>query len=1434
MPIPVGFELEEAVAPEATEPTLTPKVPEGFELETERRPLLVPNLPNYLKFKLNADRASSERSRYGKEAMWGKMDTQEAIAKGNEARDYWMTQAGPYEDLSFKKHPFKYVAGESVQLLPYMISSQVEGLKYGLTLGGGFAAITAVAGQAGPQVMLPEEVITVPAAFAGGMATGYSYGVIKNILDREGGGLYLDMAEKGISPGTAQPLALAGGTMIGIIELMQFKLLGKPFKQAFSKVIRSKVGKAAITQAIGRYAKSVGIQVLQEDLQEITSLISETIGSTIDEKPDATPTKEEWMTRLYETTARSLAGLAVISAPGAAVDVTTTMRQQKIIKKVEDINLLNKIIAELKEQQVGQEKQVIEPLVEKEEIKPAPTGEGKVTVYYRTDVPIEQIKKEGFKSLENTKEIFVSNQKEGQAIGYGKNIIELKVSPKDLRLDDEFPSGEQHFAINKDIASKSISQPTEEGKVKITPEKVKPDISGISPLQKQIQAMEERQTRVEIAKDALQEIDTVREYFRRRITKYKDAYLKEELAGIPSIFITKEGGIKPDEAIDELRTQFNIEITDESELKEYLKNLEQSHKDLISAIETYRPGFITKKETTLLADKIKTVEMGIREGKIQAKAEVKQVQEEIIDLMESLRLETDDKAKFLRTMKNVQTKEQLQKALPEITERLYKIREQSERSELVADLRDLFERQPTKNLPIEYKDVIEDIKSKVLLKERKPEVKKRLESMRQFVERMAEQGEEINIPQEKLDLLDKASVDEMTTEQLRDLKETVTRLYHQGRLKNKLLTALQERKFDEIKAEIINTITQGRGLNEDSSIVKALREQNKSLKDKSLEHIKNYIIENMRPELMLNILDGGAPGLIIGTLFNPLWESQKAELQESQKVSDTIKDIHKNLNLAEIFVKKYDIGRFEGMIKDQALFIYANSFNDSNRAHLYGSGITDEDITAIENFLSAEEKQSVKDIIRFYDEYQYPILNKIYTELEGVHLSKEEQYFSIDRLEDISYQKELEKDILERNYIRRPGVSKGFTKERVTSKKGFSEFSYFGTILRNYRKVEHYKAFAESIRDANKILNNPEIRTAIKEKLGDKYHQVLDKWLKDVAYGGDRASMASIDKMCQWLRTNYATAVIGGNLLSVMKAPVSYVQGMEMAGKWNTIKASLKFVLAPLNWNEKIDEKSILMKFRPMRQERELNEIVAQRTLRQQVGRVTGYQAIREGSMLPWVIADKATCDIVWLAAYDDAKADMSEQQAIDYADMVIRRTQPMSGALNLPDTFRGPEYQKLFTLFRNQQNQNFNLLLESVLQKQKGKIGVGEFSSHLVFYLLVPAVMIGAISRKRLPEDWGEFAKDILSGALGGLIYVGNMLSILAMGFMGATTPLDSLYEDVYKTVQAKDNWKKLDHLASMISKVVGFPYLAIKRIVTGKPLGEPAKTKKKGLELI
>lgn len=80
----------------------------------------------------------------------------------------------------------------------------------------------------------------------------------------------------------------------------------------------------------------------------------------------------------------------------------------------------------------------------------------KTTVYHRTDTHPDIIKSQGFKSKENTNEVFVSNRKNGQAKGYGKYAISLKVPKQHLRLDDEFPSGEKHYGLKVEHANKAL------------------------------------------------------------------------------------------------------------------------------------------------------------------------------------------------------------------------------------------------------------------------------------------------------------------------------------------------------------------------------------------------------------------------------------------------------------------------------------------------------------------------------------------------------------------------------------------------------------------------------------------------------------------------------------------------------------------------------------------------------------------------------------------------------------------------------------------------------------------------------------------------------------------------------------------------------------------------------------------------------------------
>ena len=112
-------------------------------------------------------------------------------------------------------------------------------------------------------------------------------------------------------------------------------------------------------------------------------------------------------------------------------------------------------------------------------------------------------------------------------------------------------------------------------------------------------SLAERVDITNVSREALKEVDFARKQYLRRIRKYKGGYLAEELKELPAHYITKEGGITPDEAVAELG------LSEEKELVDYLKGLDAQRTKLIQDIEQNRPELETHYETTLEKEKEK-------------------------------------------------------------------------------------------------------------------------------------------------------------------------------------------------------------------------------------------------------------------------------------------------------------------------------------------------------------------------------------------------------------------------------------------------------------------------------------------------------------------------------------------------------------------------------------------------------------------------------------------------------------------------------------------------------------------------------------------------------------------------------------------------------------------------------------------------------------
>ena len=185
----------------------------------------------------------------GFKAMSGEVPLDEFLKTRDEFKAF--QEKDPVEAKNWASKIFHGAA----KMAPGMIRGTTEGIAGGLAAAG----ITAAAGQAGPQALAPEEVFTVPAAYALGSAAG---GI--HFWARQGAGqMFGDMLDAGISPSVAAQVAGVGGPIYAVIEYSQ---VGKIAPTAV------KGAKAELVRGIKEYLKDTGEEVGEEVLQQAVQI----------------------------------------------------------------------------------------------------------------------------------------------------------------------------------------------------------------------------------------------------------------------------------------------------------------------------------------------------------------------------------------------------------------------------------------------------------------------------------------------------------------------------------------------------------------------------------------------------------------------------------------------------------------------------------------------------------------------------------------------------------------------------------------------------------------------------------------------------------------------------------------------------------------------------------------------------------------------------------------------------------------------------------------------------------------------------------------------------------------------------------------------------------------------------------------------------------
>lgn len=220
-----------------------------------------------------------------------------------------------------------------------------ESLVRGMAMGGIFAGGAAIAGQAGPQIALPEEVVTIPAAFATGMSLGTTWSFLWQSYQTEAGNQYGNMLAARNANGTptysreqASRGAFVTGTINMVLEgaagavllrtagITKDVLLNLVRQQAAEQLVRPTLMQSALRFATGHGANIVA-EGFTETVQELDQIIQEEVNRDGPSKFSTPEGRKEIVARLVDTALQTAQGMAIIGGIGPGRVLVHDMRQ---------------------------------------------------------------------------------------------------------------------------------------------------------------------------------------------------------------------------------------------------------------------------------------------------------------------------------------------------------------------------------------------------------------------------------------------------------------------------------------------------------------------------------------------------------------------------------------------------------------------------------------------------------------------------------------------------------------------------------------------------------------------------------------------------------------------------------------------------------------------------------------------------------------------------------------------------------------------------------------------------------------------------------------------------------------------------------------------------------------------------------------------------
>lgn len=666
-------------------------------------------------------------------------------------------------------------------------------------------------------------------------------------------------------------------------------------------------------------------------------------------------------------------------------------------------------------------------------------------------------------------------------------------------------------------------------------------------------------------------------------------------------------------------------------------------------------------------------------------------------------------------------------------------------------------------LPAEYQDQIDALLERYDLRTTttQKEARKRA-TLAEWIETQREMGIEPDIPEHLLRDAQLVGYRDLTVEEFRGLVDTVRQIEHLGRLKKKLLTAKDQREFDQGRDQIVAGILAHAGDRHADT-----RTPNTVLGE-SLVGLKKFWAAHIKAATWARIMDGGRDG-------GPVWEYliRTANAAGDKEIAMRAKATQDAARLLAPVLKAGDLGgkgeHFatigRSLNREARLAVALNWGNEGNRQRLLdGEGWTADQVRPVLESLTAADWQFVQQVWDYFESFRPEIAAKerrvmgrepewveakpfMVRSADGAVLPLRGGYYPIKYDPRASERAEAHADAEAAKQQMRGAYTsattrRSFTKARAEEVSGRPLLYSLDGFYNGVQEVIHDLSWHEFLIDANRLLRDKRVSAAMRQTYGPEVHQQFKTWLQDVAQGEQPVRNAG-EAALGWIRQGVSISALGFNVMSALVQPLGITQSVTRIGaKW-VGRGVAQFVGSPLETVDRVNELSVFMRTRSMTRLRELAEVRAQ---------VKGAGKTRQtidGTAYFLMLRAQQLVDVpTWWGAYEKAiAAGELEARAVALADQAVIDSQGGGTVKDLSAIERGGPALKLFTTFY----QFFNVTLNNATAQTMTNESKAKTAADYLLLFVVP-VILGALMKSVVtPGDSGDDDPEKLAKRLAG-----------------------------------------------------------------------------------